>query len=232
MLFNLVNLPYWIFLAAGVLLYLMVIFSGGGDDGIDTDTDLDADLDGDADGGIDGDFDGVPFLSWLGFGKAPLVLLLATDLSLIGVLGWLLNVAIAEGTGRIPEGLWAGLVFAVSVTVALLLGSLIARPLGKIFAQFGEDASADRLIGCVGTVSSAVIPNSAEGRIGQVDVVDTARNRVTVPGVLPEWATSLPKRGDRVLVIDRQPTHYLIVLKDSADEDYWYRSAPLSRQPG
>jgi len=51
MLFSLVNLPYWICLAAGVLLYLMVILTGGGDDQLDTDADADVDADADPDGG-------------------------------------------------------------------------------------------------------------------------------------------------------------------------------------
>jgi hypothetical protein len=53
-LFDLSNLPYWILLGMGVLLFLFVIVSGGGDDDLDVDADIDADLDADLD--IDADF--------------------------------------------------------------------------------------------------------------------------------------------------------------------------------
>ncbi|NJP10439.1 MAG: YqiJ family protein [Leptolyngbyaceae cyanobacterium RU_5_1] len=231
MLFSLVNLPYWIFLAVGVLLYLMVILTGGGDDGADTDVEVDAnvghDLDFDAD--ANGDFNLAHLLGWLGFGKAPLILLLATDLSVLGVAGWILNVLAGEVLGDVPDGFWAGVLFGVAATIALLLGSLIARPLGKVFAQFGEDTRSDRLIGCVGTVSSAIVPSCLDGRIGQVDVLDAARNLVTVPTVLPEWATVIPQRGEKVLVIDRQPQFYVVITKDSPDQDHWF-STPTQTQ--
>ncbi|HIK19336.1 MAG TPA: DUF1449 family protein [Leptolyngbyaceae cyanobacterium M33_DOE_097] len=217
MLFSLVNLPYWICLAAGVLLYLMVIVTGGGDDQLDTDVDADVDADADADSGELGFLD---FLGWFGFGKAPLILLLATNLSLLGVIGWMLNLALG-----LPTGFQAGLLFVLATAIALLLGSLIARPLGQVFAQFGEDASSDRLIGCVGTVSSLIVPTCRDGRIGQVDVFDTAHNLVSVPAVLPEWSKVLPKRGEKVLVIDRQPEFYVVVAKDSADSDYWFNQS-------
>jgi hypothetical protein len=151
-------------------------------------------------------------------------LLLATDLSLLGVVGWILNVAVIQGFQQIPEGFWAGIVFAAALAIALFLGSLISRPLSRVFAQFGEDASGDRLIGCIGTVSSAVIPAYQAGRIGQVDVLDSARNLVTIPTVHPDWATITPRRGDKVLVIDRQSQNYLVIVKDSPDQDYWFNN--------
>jgi hypothetical protein len=222
MLFSLANLPYWIFLALGILLFLLVIFTGGGDDGVDVDVDADLDLDADT----DADFSLGNLLGWLGFGKAPLILLLATDLSLIGSIGWILNVLAGETLGQIPGGFWAGIILVLTSAIALFLGSLIARPLGQVFAQFGEDAGSDRLIGCIGTVSSAVIPARLDGRIGQVDVIDSARNLVTVNTVLPEWATVMPRRGEKVLVIDRLPNYYLVIAKDSVDQESWLNSSP------
>ena len=72
------------------------------------------------------------------------------------------------------------------------MGGLIARPIGKIFAEFSEDASSDRLIGCIGIVTSAYIPMENLARIGQIDVLDTKRNLLTVIAVLPDWATIAP----------------------------------------
>jgi hypothetical protein len=60
-----------------------------------------------------------------------------------------------------------------------------------------------------------------EGKIGQVDVLDPARNLVTVNAVLPEWATIVPGRGSKVLVIERSPQGYLVISKDSSDQDKW-----------
>lgn len=232
MLFDLANLPYWIFLAMGVLLFLVVIVSGGGDDDLDLDLDADVDVDVDVDADInpldldtDSDFHTEfsmgQVLGWFGIGRAPLILLLATDFSLIGVLGWMFNVTIGSFTGTIPTGLLAGTVSALSLFISLFTGGLISRPLGKIFASFGEDASSDRLIGCYGTVSSGSIPQENQGKIGQVDVLDSARNLVTINATLPTWATVVPCRGTQVLVIDRHPQGYLVVMKDSSDEQQW-----------
>lgn len=234
MLFNPANLPYWIFLGMGVLLFLLVIVSGGGDDDVELDADAEIDIDADiGDGGLhldtdsdsEGEFSALQILGWLGFGKAPLLLLLATDFSLLGLIGWILNVTWAGIWGSFPQGFWAGVVVVVALVISLFFGSLIARPLGKIFASFGEDASGDRLIGCIGTVSSARIPHENEGKIGQIDALDTARNLVTITANLPEWATVVPCRNQKVLVIDRLAKSYLVIAKDSSDEDLWLENS-------
>ncbi|MEW6498889.1 MAG: DUF1449 domain-containing protein [Cyanobacteriota bacterium] len=221
MLFDIVNLPYWIFLGMGVLLYLVVILSGGGEDDLEVDADADFDIDADADIDTSSDFSFLEVLGWLGFGKAPLILLLATDFSLLGLIGWMLNVAFASITGDTPIGLTVGVISGLSLFLSLAIGSFIARPIGKVFASFGEDASGDRLIGCQGTVSSLAIPTENQGKIGQVDVLDPARNLVTVNATLPSWANVIPGRGTQVLVIDRRPHSYLVIAKDSSDEQQW-----------
>lgn len=206
----------------GVLLFVFVIVSGGGDDDLDLDADADVDLDADVDvdspfdldTDADGDFSISHALGWLGLGRAPLILLLATDLSLWGLLGWMLNVALT--------GNWANwIVLILALIAALLLGGWIARPIGQAFASFGEDASSDRLIGCIGTVCTTRIPVIHEGKIGQVDVLDPARNLVTVNAVLPDWAIVTPQRGDKVLVIERPVQTYFVIVKDSPDQDRW-----------
>ena len=228
MLFDPVNWPYWILLGMGVLLFLIVIAVGGGDDDLDLDSGGQGWLDLDADGEIDsdGDFGALQILGWLGLGKAPLMLLLASDLSLWGISGWMLNVALGEVWPRSPRW-FDSLILLISLAIALFLGNLIARPLGKVFASFGEDTSGDRLIGCLGTVSSADIPHQHQNRIGQVDILDPSRNYITVSATLPDWATATPKRRDWVLVIDRGSQGYLVILKDSPDQDHWMTlSAP------
>ena len=252
MLFELENLPYWIFLGTGFLLFGFVILSGGGDDdsdlGGDFDTDVDLDVDAelgvdldaadspidiepDVDVDVNGSWSPIQLLGWLGIGKAPLVLLLALDLCIWGLLGWMFNVGLGTIIGRIPSGIFGGIVLVVSMLIALLLGGQIARPIGKVFASFGEDASGDRLIGCMGTVSSARLHNVSEGKIAQVDVLDSVKNLVTVNAALPIWAHHIPKHGESVLVIERSDQTYLyfVVLKDSPDQDRWFNTISRSK---
>lgn len=210
MLFHPTNLPYIIFLGLGVSLFLLVIFSGG----LDNEAELDADADLDVDANLN--FGSLEILGWLGIGKAPLILLLATDFSLWGVTGWILNVVLG-----IPTGIFSGFVLIGSMVVSLFFGSLLSHPLGKMFASFGEDTSSDRLIGCLGTVNSSFIPTENQGKIGQVDVIDSAQNLVTIDATLPQWATIIPRRGQEVIVIDRQPHSYLVIANEIAERERW-----------
>ncbi|MDG2989829.1 YqiJ family protein [Candidatus Synechococcus calcipolaris G9] len=222
MLFDLAHLPYWIILGMGILLFLTVILGGIGDEDVDLDGDVDGDL-LDMDLEAESDISPLMILHWLGFGRAPLILLLATDFSIFGIVGWLLNVVAAGVTGVIPQGWLGGLVFALSLVIALGSGGLIARPLGQVFAQFGEETSGDRLLGCDGTVSSADIPYNREQKIGQITVLDPARNRLTLPCALPDWAQVQPRYGETVMIIDRQASYYLVLAKDSIDQDQWFQ---------
>lgn len=224
MIFGLANLPYWIFLGLGVVLFLLVIFSGGGDSDGDIDVDGDVDIDGDWDTDLDmeveadaeGSFSALQALGWLGLGKAPLLLLLAIDFSLWGLLGWVLNLLLG-----LPTGLLGNTVLIVSLILSLFGGSLISRPIGKLFAAFGEDTRRDRLIGCIGTVVSVSLPQQPTPQIGQVDAIDSAHNLVSVNVQLPQWATQIPQRGDKVIIIEYSEPLYLAVAKDSADETRW-----------
>ncbi|MBE9197894.1 MULTISPECIES: OB-fold-containig protein [unclassified Nodularia (in: cyanobacteria)] len=222
MLFSQANLPYWIFLGMGVLLFLFVIISGGGD----ADADADAEFDADA----DGEFSFGAVLGWIGIGKAPLILLLAADLSLWGVFGLILN-TLASG---IIHGDFAafirGAILLISLIISLLVGRFIAEVIGKIFADFGEDASSDRLIGCVGTVTSFYIPSESEGKIGQVDVLDIKNNFLTISAALPEWATIAPQRGEQVIVIENKSQNYLVIAKDTTDEQLWLANSSQKNQ--
>ena len=216
-MFDLANLSYWILLGIGVLLFLLVIVSGGGDEDLDLDGDADLDLDGDS------DFSSLQFLGWLGFGKTPLILLLAIDFSIWGLTGWIINVFVGSITGSIPADFWGlgGIILIISLSFSLFLGSLIARPLGKIFASFGEDASGDRLLGCVGVVTSKQVPYSTERKVGQADTRDAARNLVTIPVFLPSWAKVIPGYGEQILIIERTNKGYLVIAKNSSDEEDW-----------
>ncbi len=231
-LFDGSNLPYWILLGLGVLLFVFIIVFGGGDDDAEFDADVDSDvandighslnLDTDADAS---EFSVLQALGWFGVGKAPLLILLAIDFSLWGAIGWMINVAVGGAVGSLLGGLAGGMILMGSFAVSLALGGQIAKPIGKIFASFGEDSSGDRLVGCIGIVSTSQIPAVSTGKIGQVDVLDAAHNRVTVNAMLPEWARTLPQRGEKVLVIERSGSGYLVVVKDSPDHAAWFNQA-------
>ena len=227
MLLDLANIPYWIFLGIGILLFLLVIVSGGGDDDFELDSDVDVDVDADVDADVDvdgdGEFNSLNLLGWLGFGKAPLILLLAIDFSLWGLTGWILNIVIGGLTGNVPTNLigLGGLILLISLSFSLFTGSLIARPLGKIFASFGEDTSSDRLIGCLGNVASKQVPYEGKNKIAQADILDPANNLVTVAVCLPSWATEIPLNGQEILVIEHTEKHYLVIKNDGTDKEKW-----------
>ncbi|MBD2438614.1 OB-fold-containig protein [Nostoc sp. FACHB-110] len=213
MLFSQANLPYWIFLGMGILLFLGMIISGQA--GQDVDLDADADVEFDADG--DSEFSFGQLLGWVGIGKAPLILLLATDLSFWGIFGLAFNTWFANQI----TSLISLIILFSSLLLSLFLGRLIAQPIGKIFAEFSEDTSSDRLIGRVGTVSSAYIPVEQQGKIGQVNVIDAKRNFLTISAVLADWATTAPQRGEKVLIIEHKSRIYVVIAKDSVDEENW-----------
>ncbi|MBU7584317.1 MAG: DUF1449 family protein [Nostoc sp. TH1S01] len=211
MLLNQANLPYWIFLAMGVLLFIFIIISGRQNIDVDVDGDVDFDADSDSELGIG------ELLGWAGIGKAPLILLLAIDLSFWGIFGLTLNIWFGSSLG----GLISGIVLICSLILSLFIGRLIAEPISRLFAEFGEDVSSERLIGCIGIVNTFYIPRENQGKIGQVDVVDAKRNLLTISAVLAEWATIAPQRGERVLIIELKEQIYVVITKDSADEEYW-----------
>jgi hypothetical protein len=247
MLLHPANFLYWTLIAIGVIFFLLIIFSGGGDEdmdldaeadfdvetdisiggegkGLDIDTDVETDTDIDAEG--DEEFNPLQLLSWLGLGKAPFMILLGIDFSSWGMVGWILNTVFYTFTGRIPDQLFGlgGFILISSLIIALFTGSLLSRPIGHIFSSFGEDVSRERLIGCEGKVCSGKLPHLTEGKMGQVDVYDTAGNLVTISAALPHWATVIPHRGNQVLIIEQHERVYLVIAKDSSDEDKWMNS--------
>ncbi len=241
MLFSPDNLPYWILLGVGLVLFMVVIFAGAGEEGVeaeaeadlDLDADVDADVDVDVESGSDADVDldgegawGPQILGWLGLGRAPLLLLLAMDFSLWGLLGWMSTVLLAEIGIASTEGIWAGGIFVGSLALSLTGGGAAARPIGRVFAGFGEETRAERLIGRVGSVSSATVPR--DGSIGQVDVFDAAGNLVTISAVAPDWAAEIPQRGQQVLVIDHQSQGYVVIRQAGVDEQRWLGSPKAS----
>jgi hypothetical protein len=240
MLFHLANLPYWLLLAVGVLCLGLMIISGDGDEDLDVEMSLEASSDVDIthldveldQGGAMEEGDAVPMalqvLSFFGLGKVPLMILLGIDFSLWGVIGWILNVAVGTVTGTMPRQLlgWAGIIFLVSLGISLWFGRLASRPIANLFKTFSQDVSAERVIGCTGTVTSKKLPYLANGTIGQAHVYDNAGNLLTLSVSLPDWATVIPHHNQEILIIDQSPKGYgyLAIAKDSSDEDKWLKS--------
>ena len=133
----------------------------------------------------------------------------------------MVNVLVGSLLGNAPTGFWNGTVLGTSLLLASINGRFIAEPIGQVFVSFGEDASRDRIIGCIGTVSSATIPVQQDNRIGQIDVLDRDRNLVTINAVIPNWASTIPKLGDKAIVIDCQPQWYVAIAQDGPDRERW-----------
>ncbi|EAZ89234.1 OB-fold-containig protein [Crocosphaera chwakensis] len=245
MLLHPANLIYWVLIGVGVTFFLLIIISGGGDEGGELDSDMDinvdshgfsfeADVETDIDADLSGDgdeFNLFQLLTWFGLGKAPLMILLAIDFSAWGVVGWTLNTILGSLTGTIPDQFFGlgGLVFFLSLFIGLWTGKLLSYPIGQMFASFGEDVKSERLIGCVGIVTSKTIPYLIQGKIGQADVYDTAGNLVTISISLPHWADVIPHYGQAILIIDRQEHSYIGISKDSSDEDKWINQTNLPK---
>lgn len=109
-MFDIANLPYWIFLAAGILLFVVSISIGGEDE-------------------LDGDGFDIPILGWLGIGQVPLMLLLAADLSLWGLFGW-----VATAVLGVPGSPLDWLVFVTTGGVSVFLGVRSPGPWAASFS--------------------------------------------------------------------------------------------------
>ena len=239
MLFHLANLPYWLLLLVGVLCLGLMVISGDGDDELDfepaiagsPDLNLDVtDLDVDIDDGSDLETAvsaPIPLqvLAFFGVGKVPLMILLGIDFSLWGIIGWILNVGVGSVTGTMPTRFFglAGLILLTSFGLSLWIGRLCSRPIASLFKTFSQDVSGDRVIGCVGTVTSKKLPYLINGKIGQAHVYDSAGNLLTLSVSLPDWAAVVPHHNQEILIIDQSPQGYgyLAIAKDSSDEDKW-----------
>ncbi|WP_414566561.1 MULTISPECIES: hypothetical protein [unclassified Anabaena] len=58
-------------------------------------------------------------------------------------------------------------------------------------------------------------------------MLDPKRNLLTISAVLPAWATVAPQRGEKVINIECQPQKYIVIAKDSSDEERWLANSTL-----
>ena len=157
------NLPFSLLLAlAAVLAMVQLIGLGGEDSDADHDFDSDADVDaeGEADTDTDSDADSEPAFAWLaqlGFGKAPLLIVLLLLFSFIGATGWLVNGIVLRFFDPYPGGAIA-LALPLALIVGGASGARVALLIGRALPPISSTAScAKSLVGQTGTVISPFV---------------------------------------------------------------------------
>jgi membrane protein implicated in regulation of membrane protease activity len=129
------------------------------DHGADIEHGVDHDVDhevGQADGG-GGDSSILSLMAFLGFGKAPLMVVLLLFFDMVALFGWMLNGLV----GRLPGAYPAWAIFLV-LPLAVIGGSLVtsrtARLIGQVLPPISTTASrAEALVGMRGTVISPFV---------------------------------------------------------------------------
>lgn len=161
-----------------------------------------ASLHGHFDAAIPDDIGG---LSWLGFGKAPFIVVIASLATLFGILGLVIqSLSEAAGAGPLSPGLasFAALVAALPVTNRV--SRALARFLPRDETYVGDRA---KLIGSIGTIvqGTAMADLPAECR-----VPDGHGGSLYVQAVPDSDVDPIPE-GTRVLIIRREDHHFAVV---------------------
>lgn len=145
----------------------------------------------------------------------PVGLQLGTYLSLWGLSTLCLYQACSHWQGYTPLPLPIHLgITTGGLGISVGVGNLLLTSLGPSPA-----------LAQVGTVTSAFIPVQGSGLRGRVRFRQTHRE-----AVCPSWAQQRPARGNKVRCIGCTPQgENLVLLKDSTDEVYWYKSHKAGR---
>ena len=212
----LVVLVYWIIASIGLVDLDGGVADADVDLDVDLDMDLDADLDVDAD--IDGDFElsdhasGLTsngLLKFAGLGEAPLIFIL----SLLALFLWATNFLTNYYLN--PEGSlkFACLLFIPVLIVSCILARLAIKPFAPLMKYIRSKEPVAQIVGSTGYVESGKIDHEF-GRI----TVDFDGRPQLIRAVLADQYDSL-KKGDRVLVIQRQGDSDLYVVRPYESED-------------
>jgi membrane protein implicated in regulation of membrane protease activity len=229
-------LAWWnlIFLlpALAALLYLLLIAAGTVDVGHDVDADLDADADLDMD--VDADvFHGIEHslgaehagggstfssaLSFLGFGRVPLSILLLTFCFLWGFAGWAANTLLKAPLDRPGVFFWFSL--AAAALVSVLGTRSLARGLARILPSTESYGTRERdLVGRLARVRDTVTE-----RQGRAQLFDANGSLQEVPVRIKAGEPSIPARTEVVLLnFDRDRGVYYVLadpLGESARDE-------------
>jgi membrane protein implicated in regulation of membrane protease activity len=220
------NLPFTILLAICVLLAALQWTGLGGDHDTDADADLqaDADLDVDADADLDTDVDadgdvdtdiahavaaqemsaagaesGFSLLAYLGFGRAPFMVILLILFASVGLLGWVFN-SILSGPLRPLPGLFFGISFTASLLAGSFISSRAARAIGRALPPVSTTATAaNALVGRRGTVISPFV----DSRYGMVHLRDAGGTLISIFATAEE--EPIIRRGEEVILVHYDP---------------------------
>ncbi len=230
MLFATENLPYWIFLGLGSALFLITFFGSKTHDasadatrnpssGPNRAEVLPNDVVPRANNATQSVLPSKPRRPY-----SPLVLRLALNLTLWGLIGWIVNVIFGLLQGSLPQNLLQVGILSITLIAALALSQSLMSPIGWVITSRRKTDNLDHLVGCTGTVSSDSLRRLQEGT-AQINVVDPTGSALTVNAALPDWATIAPQQGDSVTLIERLPDAHLYyaVATDSADQDHWLK---------
>lgn len=182
------NLPFAVALVVMVLLALLQAVGLGAMFG---DSDLDADADG-----HDGIADGL--LAFLGVGRVPFMVWLASFLLLFAALGVGIQ-SLADGLLGAPLDRWVAA--ALAAVAALPVTGVLVRPLAAILP--GDETSAVGLDSLVGRRATIVVGRAAAGHPARARVLDH-HGRAHHVMVEPHEADSEMLEGDEVLLVRRE----------------------------
>jgi membrane protein implicated in regulation of membrane protease activity len=210
------NLPFLLLLLLCLGLGLLQ-FVGGADGGGDADADVDADVDVDADADADADGDdggdggngaapAFNLFSFVGFGKAPLLIVLMILFGSIAVSGLVLNWIAFRIFGA-----YTGVSFVVVLAVALVLGAVTGAAATQIIRTIlppltTTASRAQELVGQRGTVISPFV----DERYGQVRLRNPGGVMISIFAVTRS-ATPI-KRGEEVLLESYDPAKRLYLV--------------------
>ncbi len=157
------NLAFTIAYAFMLLFGLLTLITGAMSGDADVDVDADADIDIDADGP---DF-AAGALSFLGLGKAPVMMLLVAFSWAFGSAGFILQWIVRGSTGSL---LPAALAIPAALVPALILHGAVAALLSKLTNR--EDSAAIHSDALVGKTATVVLAQTERGKPTQAKVRD------------------------------------------------------------
>jgi hypothetical protein len=215
------NLPFLLLLLLCLGLGVLQLVSGG-DDGGDAgggdvdggaEVDADADLDADADADAEGNGDGGPsfnLFSFIGFGKAPLLIVLMILFGSIAISGLGLNWLAFRIFGAYT-GVSFAVVLAVAVGVGVVTGAATTQLIRTVLPPLITTASlAQDLVGQRGTVISPFV----DERYGQVRLRNPGGVMISIFAITRSETPI--KRGDEVTLESYDPAKRLYQVTPAA----------------
>jgi len=225
------NLPYTILMVLGLIIAALQLFglSHDGDADLDADADLDvdvdADLDVDADTDIDADADldhdleihsghdaapsGLSWLASIGFGKAPVMVVLLILFFSVGMLGWFLN-GLALGIFGFFPALLILLSGLLSVVTGILITSRVTLLIGRALPPMSSTATkAQAMVGMHGVVTSPFV----DAKYGMIHLRDMGGTLVSLFAITEDEQPI--SRGESVILLayDTLQKRYIVTRR-------------------